>query len=86
MTENADRNDATRPEQPASPTTGLRPVDPGLSQFPLPMSARRARHEARQARRLRLELPLGHPYRNIPTWMPYGLARIVGHLQAILTR
>jgi len=55
--------------------TDLRPVDPLVSRYPLPLSAERARREAMQARRNRLKLPKGHPYRWLPTWVPYGLAR-----------
>jgi len=53
----------------------LRPIDPLVSRYPLPLSAERARREAMQARRNRLKLPKGHPYRWLPTWVPYGLAR-----------
>ncbi|HWJ72942.1 MAG TPA: hypothetical protein VNX29_07235 [Kaistia sp.] len=55
----------------------LRPFDPAVSQFPLPMSAKRAQFEARNARRQRLHLPKGHPYRRVPVWMPYGVAKIL---------
>ncbi len=60
----------------------LRPYDPSVSQYPLPMSAKRAQFEARNARRQRLVLPKGHPYRRVPVWMPYSVAkaltRIIG--------
>ncbi len=54
-----------------------RPVDPVVSNYPLPMSARRARFEARRAKRNRLMLPKGHPFSGVPTWFPYSLARLL---------
>jgi hypothetical protein len=56
---------------------GLRPADPIVSLYPLPLSPERARDEAKRARRLRKKLPLGHPYRNLPLWVPYWLGRIL---------
>ncbi len=41
------------------------------------MSAKRAQFEARNARRQRLTLPKGHPYRRLPVWVPYGLAKLL---------
>lgn len=61
--------------------TLIRPVDPAVSIYPLPMSARRARFEARNARRHRLRLPKGHPYRSLPTWLPYKLAILISRSQ-----
>lgn len=58
----------------------LQPFDPAVSNYPLPMSAKRARFEAKNARRQGLLLPKGHPYRWLPTWTPYGLARFIGGL------
>lgn len=55
----------------------LRPIDPLVSRYPQPLSAERARFEAQQARRKAVRLPKGHPYRSLPTWFPYGLARIL---------
>ena len=57
--------------------TSVRPVDPAVSIYPLPMSARRARFEAKNARRHRLTLPKGHPYRSLPVWVPYTLAILI---------
>lgn len=62
--------------------TNLRPYDPAISNFPLPMSAKRARFEARNARRQRLLLPKGHPYRWLPIWVPYGIARFVSRSES----
>lgn len=45
-----------------------------------PMSARLARHEARNTRRLNVRLPKGHPYRMLPVWIPYPLARALAFL------
>jgi hypothetical protein len=56
---------------------GLRPYDPIVSLYPLPLSPERARDEAKRARRLGKKLPLGHPYRGLPLWLPYGLARLI---------
>jgi len=58
-------------------TAKLRPHDPIVSVYPLPLAAQEARDEARKARRLRKRLPPGHPYRRLPLWMPYGLARLI---------
>ena len=58
----------------------LRPYDPAVSQYPLPMSSKRAQFEARNARRLRVQLPKGHPYRRIPAWLPYSVARVMARL------
>ncbi len=55
----------------------VRPVDPLVSRYPLPLSVERARHEAIQARRKGLRLPKGHPYRWLPTFVPYGVARLL---------
>ena len=60
----------------------VRPVDPLVSRYPLPLSAERARHEAHQARRKGLKLPKGHPYRWLPTFVPYGTARILARSAA----
>lgn len=55
----------------------VRPIDPLVSRYPLPLSAQRAKHEASQARRNHVALPKGHPYRWLPLWVPYGLARFI---------
>ncbi len=60
----------------------VRPVDPLVSRYPLPLSAERARHEAIQARRKGLKLPKGHPYRWLPTFVPYGMARLLSRSAA----
>lgn len=59
----------------------LRPIDPLISNYPLPMSARRARFEAKRAHRRRLNLPKGHPYYRVPWWLPYRLAVIIARLR-----
>lgn len=55
----------------------LRPHDPIVSIYPLPLDAALARDEAAKARRLRKRLPPGHPYRRMPLWTPYWLARLI---------
>ncbi len=55
----------------------LRPHDPIVSVYPLPLDADMARDEASRARRLRKRLPPGHPYRRLPLWTPYWLARLI---------
>lgn len=50
------------------------PVDPVVSIYPQPMSARRARFEGKRARRQGIKLPIGHPYRSLPLWLPYFIA------------
>ncbi len=57
----------------------LRPHDPIVSIYPLPLDAALAREEAQKARRLRKKLPPGHPYRKLPLWTPYWLARLISN-------
>ncbi len=45
-----------------------------------PPSRRRARYEARQARRHGYRLPAGHPYRVLPTWVPFGVAKLFARI------
>lgn len=56
---------------------GLEPTDPIVSVYPLPLDVKRARDEANRARRLGKKLPIGHPYRGLPLWLPYWLARLI---------
>jgi hypothetical protein len=51
-----------------------RPLNPLLSQFPLPMTEAQARREGRRARKRSLRLPNGHPYAVAPTWVPLKAA------------
>jgi hypothetical protein len=60
----------------------VRPIDPLVSRYPMPLSAERARYEALQARRKGLKLPKGHPYRWLPTFVPYGAARLLSRSAA----
>lgn len=60
------------------------PVDPEVSRFPLPMSARRARFEAQRAHSHHLKLPKGHPYALVPRWTPYPLAQLIGLVHRLL--
>lgn len=60
------------------------PVNPEVSRFPQPMSARRARFEAQRAHSNRLRLPKGHPYALMPRWCPYPVAQLVGLLHRLL--
>jgi len=60
----------------------VRPIDPLVSRYPMPLSAERARHEASQARRHGLRLPKGHPYRSLPLWVPYEVARVLSRSAA----
>ncbi len=66
------RSSGSRP-----PERGLEPTDPIVSVYPLPLDAKRARDEANRARRLGKKLPIGHPYRRLPLWLPYWLARLI---------
>lgn len=59
------------------------PFDPDISRYPQPMSARRARFEAKRAQTHRLRLPKGHPYALAPTWTPYVIAQLVGLLHRL---
>lgn len=51
-----------------------------------PLSARRARHEARQAGYSGKRLPAGHPYAVLPTWTPYFIARVFGLIDGLVRR
>ena len=55
------------------------PTDPIVSIYPQPMDAMRAREETVRARRLGKKLPPGHPYRRLPLWVPYWLARLINN-------
>ncbi|WP_334175611.1 hypothetical protein [Pseudoxanthobacter sp.] len=83
MAEEARSDSEARGEQAVDSDTALRPINPYLSYYPQPMSERRARYEARRARFLRQKLPMGHPYRDMPPWVPYNVARMVGWLQRV---
>jgi len=43
------------------------------------MDVKRAKDETVRARRLGKKLPPGHPYRNLPLWVPYWLARLINN-------
>jgi hypothetical protein len=60
------------------------PIDPKVSQYPQPLSPRRARFEARRAKQFAWRLPHGHPYARLPTWVPYLVAKLVAPLLAPL--
>lgn len=61
-----------------------RSIDPHISDYPAPMSATKARREARNAKQVNRQVPYGHPYRVAPGFFPYWLARIIGKLDAAL--
>lgn len=52
------------------------------TRYPEPMSARRARYEAGRARHYGVVLPAGHPYSELPLWVPYLVARVWARLKA----
>lgn len=54
--------------------TPVRPLNPLLSRFPLPMSEAEAKREGRRARARSLRLPDGHPYAAAPAWLPLQAA------------
>ncbi len=58
----------------------IKPADPVASNYPLPLSPRRARFEARRARRQRVQLPKGHPYHRVPSWVPFPLAVMIARM------
>jgi hypothetical protein len=60
---------------------GLRPANPLLSRFPLPLTEAEARREGRRARRSKLQLPNGHPYAAAPTWAPLPAALLFEQLR-----
>lgn len=60
------------------------PVDPEVSRFPQPMSARRARFEAQRAQMHQRQLPKGHPYALVPRWCPYPVAQLVGLVHRLI--
>ena len=60
------------------------PVLPEISIYPNKMSVKRALFEARRARKQGYCLPLGHPYRVAPGWMPYAIARVIGSIDRLI--
>ncbi|SHG90894.1 hypothetical protein SAMN02745157_5049 [Kaistia soli DSM 19436] len=72
------RRHSSRSSKTSSGKT-LVPSDPIVSVYPLPMDAKRAKDEAVRARRLGKRLPVGHPYRRLPLWVPYWLARLINN-------
>lgn len=63
-------------KKPLGPTEIVTPIDPWISRYPLPMSARRAKFERKRAQAIGVRLPRGHPYRILPSWVPYFIARL----------
>lgn len=61
-----------------------RSADPNISDYPAPMSAAKARREARNAKNVNRQVPYGHPYRVAPNFFPYWLAKILGRIDALL--
>lgn len=57
----------------------IMPTDPIVSIYPQPMDVKRAKDETVRARRLGKKLPVGHPYRRLPLWVPYWLARLINN-------
>jgi hypothetical protein len=66
-------------------TFHVRPLNPLLSRFPLPMSEDEAKREGRRARRYAQQLPDGHPYAAAPTWLPLQAALRIERLRLVLT-
>lgn len=69
-----------------SDTSELRPANPLLSRYPLPMTEAEAKREGRRARRSELQLPNGHPYAAAPTWMPLPMALFFERMRLTLAR
>ncbi len=65
----------------------MRPINPLLSRYPLPLSEAEAREDARRARRKGQRLPAGHPYCWAPTVLGLDMAarleRVRVHLVAM---
>lgn len=66
--------------------TPVRPLNPLLSRFPLPMSEADAKREGRRARARGLKLPDGHPYASAPVWLPLQAALRFERLRLVLAR
>jgi hypothetical protein len=62
------------------------PVNQMVSDYPLPMSTRRARYEAERARYHRWELPRGHPYYFVHPAVPYVPAFLISRVTSLLIR
>lgn len=79
------RTSQGRKRRSSRQSTGSQPLlpdDPIVSVYPLPLDGTRARDEAARARRLGKKLPVGHPYRRLPLWVPYGLGRLINRSAA----
>lgn len=63
----------------------VRPANPLLSRFPLPMTEAEAKREGRRARRSQLRLPYGHPYAAAPLWAPVSAALVFERLRLMFT-
>jgi len=64
-------------------TSGLVGARSVVTRKTTPVSARRARHEARRARALNHPLSIRHPYESLPTWVPYTLAKLIARLLSL---
>jgi hypothetical protein len=63
----------------------LEPVNKMISNYPLPISSRRARYEAERARYHGWELPQGHPYYHVHPAIPYLPAFLISRVTSLLT-
>jgi hypothetical protein len=62
------------------------PVNKMVSDYPLPLSTRRAKYEAERARYHRWELPRGHPYYFVHPAGPYVPAFLISRVTSLIIR
>ena len=66
------------------PDETLAPVNKMVSDYPLPLTPRRAKYEAKRAKFHRWELPRGHPYYHVPPQLPYLPALLISRVTSLI--
>ncbi len=64
----------------------IAPINQMVSEYPRPMSTRRAKYEAERARYHKWELPRGHPYYFVHPAVPYAPAFLISRVTSLLIR
>jgi len=62
----------------------IQPIDKMVSDYPLPLSPRRAKYEANRARFHGWRLPPGHPYYRVHPAIPYLPAFVISRITSLL--
>ncbi len=61
------------------------PLNKMISNYPRPISPRRAKYEAERARYHGWELPRGHPYYHVHPGVPYLPAKLISRVTSLFT-